>query len=77
VQRVLIGLVLAILYGPPASAADPSIALAPAAMDRVGSIDERFQSYNIEMVEVTGGHFWRPYGDRRKPSKADAPGRSV
>jgi heparanase 1 len=40
-----------------------SIALAPATMARLGAIDERFQSYNIEMVEVTGGHFWRPYGD--------------
>ena len=24
--------------------------------------DDRFQSYNIEMVEVTGGSFWAPYG---------------
>ena len=37
-------------------------------MARLGSIDTRFQSYNIEMVEVTGGHFWRPYAGRRKPS---------
>jgi len=35
--------------------------LAPASMARIGSVDERFQSYNIEMVEVTGGPFWRPY----------------
>ena len=68
-MRVLIGVAFAILCAP-ASAADPSIALAPATMARVGSIDARFQSYNIEMVEVTGGHFWRPYADRRKPSKA-------
>nr|WP_249792859.1 hypothetical protein [Bradyrhizobium sp. BRP22] len=68
----MIGLAIAILCGPSTSAADPSIALAPATMARVGSVDERFQSYNIEMVEVTGGHFWRPYADRRKPSsKAD------
>ncbi|MES5481625.1 hypothetical protein QMZ05_02635 [Bradyrhizobium sp. INPA03-11B] len=32
-----------------------------AAMPRVATIDPRFQSYNIEMVEVTGGRFWRPY----------------
>ena len=24
-------------------------------MPRIGTVDERFQSYNIEMVEVTGG----------------------
>src|SRR5437867_4028032 len=37
-------------------------ALAPARMARVGTIDDRFQSYNVEMVEVTGGRFWKPYG---------------
>ena len=30
-------------------------------MARVATIDARFQSYNIEMVEVTGGRFWKPY----------------
>jgi len=30
-------------------------------MARIGSVDERFQSFNIEMVEVTGGRFWKPY----------------
>ncbi|WP_312016947.1 hypothetical protein [Bradyrhizobium jicamae] len=29
-------------------------------MPRVANIDPRFQSYNIEMVEVTGGRFWKP-----------------
>jgi hypothetical protein len=33
----------------------------PANMPRIGAVDERFQSYNIEMVEITGGRFWRPY----------------
>jgi hypothetical protein len=37
-------------------------AIDPTNMSRVGTVDERFQSYNIEMVEVTGGHFWKPYG---------------
>jgi hypothetical protein len=30
-------------------------------MARVGTIEERFQSYNVEMVEVIGGRFWKPY----------------
>lgn len=34
----------------------------PATLPRIGTIDERYQSYNVEMVEVTGGRFWRPYG---------------
>lgn len=29
---------------------------------KVAQVDERFQSYNVEMVEVTGGRFWAPYG---------------
>ncbi len=31
-------------------------------MIRIGTVDERFQSYNVEMIEVTGGNFWKPYG---------------
>jgi hypothetical protein len=37
------------------------ISLDPANMPRIGTVAERFQSYNIEMVEVTGGPFWKPY----------------
>src|SRR5205823_953524 len=42
-----------------ASAMEPTIA--PANMVRIGIVDKRFHSYNIEMVEVTGGNFWKPY----------------
>jgi hypothetical protein len=34
-------------------------------MSRIGTADERFQSYNVEMVEVTGGRFWKPYTKER------------
>jgi len=30
-------------------------------MEYIGSVDERYQSYNIEMCEVIGGDFWVPY----------------
>jgi heparanase 1 len=43
------------------SAQAPVTAIAPGSMPRVGTVDERFQSYNIEAVEVTGGRFWKPY----------------
>lgn len=36
--------------------------LTPADMPRITETDARFQSYNVEMVEVTGGRFWKPYG---------------
>jgi hypothetical protein len=39
-------------------------------MARTGTVDERFQSYNIEMIEVTGGRFWKPYSANGKPASA-------
>lgn len=34
----------------------------PKSMPRLGTVDQRFQSYNVEMAEVIGGRFWKPYG---------------
>jgi heparanase 1 len=45
-------------------------------MTHVGSIDERYQSYNIEMLEITGGMFWKPYGAASNGQTAGAPDRS-
>src|ERR1700724_287005 len=42
-------------------------------MRRIGTVDERFQSYNIEMVEVIGGRFWKPYRDIDALLKAQPP----
>lgn len=30
-------------------------------MKKLGTVDERYQSFNIEMCEVVGGDFWIPY----------------
>jgi len=38
--------------------------VSPATMPRIGTVDPRFQSYNVEMVEVIGGRFWKPYGSK-------------
>jgi len=43
-------------------AASQPFSLTPATMPRIGAVDGRYQSYNVEMLEVTGGRFWRPYG---------------
>ena len=45
-------------------------AISPATMPKIGTIDERFQSYNIEMVEVTGGRFWKPYASKEATQTA-------
>lgn len=50
----------------------PAPVIAPGHMPRVNTIDARFQSYNVEMVEVTGGRFWKPYASR--PTAPPAPG---
>jgi hypothetical protein len=30
-------------------------------MPRIAAVDPRYQSYNVEMAEVIGGNFWKPY----------------
>jgi heparanase len=46
--------------------------LVPARLPRIGTVDARFQSYNIEMVEITGGRFWKPYdGQTTSPPGTD------
>jgi hypothetical protein len=30
-------------------------------MQAIATIDDRFESYNVEMAEVIGGKFWKPY----------------
>ena len=46
------------------------VKVTPSTMPRVATIDERFQSYNIEMVEVTGGRFWKPYDQPKDATKS-------
>ena len=36
----------------------------PAKMPKIGTVDSRFAYYNIEMAEVTGGNFWKPYSSK-------------
>src|SRR5688572_5136671 len=52
--------------GEPPKRASPvqPIAIRPAGLARIGNVDPRYQSYNVEMLEVTGGKFWAPYGPR-------------
>ncbi|MBA4766127.1 MAG: hypothetical protein H2049_00655 [Porphyrobacter sp.] len=45
-----------------ACATAPSDGLGLASLDKLATVDPRFQAYNVEMVEVTGGRFWAPYG---------------
>src|ERR1700745_4145579 len=51
----------------------PSLAVAPSEMPRLSTVDARFLSYNVEMVEVTGGRFWKPYQAGANPVKPNSP----
>jgi len=53
-----------------APAQAPTISIDPSRLPPLATIDERFQSYNLEMVEVTGGRFWKPY---RRNASAPSP----
>jgi glycosyl hydrolase family 79 len=55
-----------------AGAAAGEATIAPADLSAVGTIDERFQSFNVEMVGVTGGPFWKPYAARDELAKPEA-----
>ena len=43
------------------AASRPSVSFSPATMPAITTIDDRFESYNVEMAEVIGGKFWKPY----------------
>ncbi|MCG2640687.1 MULTISPECIES: hypothetical protein [Bradyrhizobium] len=50
----------------PRAAGAGDLSIAPTDMKAIGTVDARFQSYNVEMVEVTGGRFWKPYARTRR-----------
>jgi hypothetical protein len=64
-------MVAALLVTLPCRSLAEQLSISPASMARIGTVDERFQSYNIEMVEVTGGRFWKPYGPKTSARDSD------
>lgn len=46
-----------------------TVIIDPARLPKVGTVDPAFVSYNIEMVEVTGGRFWKPYAMNLQASR--------
>ena len=57
----IIAVVLVLASIAPLPVRGQAVSLDPAKMPRIATVDERFASYNIEMAEVTGGNFWKPY----------------
>jgi hypothetical protein len=48
----------------------PATTIDPVHMAKLGTVDPRYLSYNVEMVEVTGGRFWRPYSSLARPAES-------
>jgi len=48
--------------------------LNPANMPIISTVNTRFQSFNTEMLEVTGGRFWKPYKDVKPEMTVGTPG---
>lgn len=71
--RLSAALVAALGFTLAGAATDGPVVLQPGQFPKLGSIDPRFQSFNIEMIEVTGGAFWKPYGAGEDAAKVPTP----
>jgi hypothetical protein len=67
--------VLAAGAGSPFQASQSAPALDPSKLRRVAVVDERYQSYNVEMAEVIGARFWKPYPKAGTAQLPPAPSR--
>lgn len=70
---LLVGGITGILTGAGSAQEASPVKLNPSTMPKRGSVDSRYLSFNIEMVEVTGGRFWKPYGSTTSQPPAQAP----
>ncbi len=61
-----LGLIASAAMGLATTAMAQPVSLTPSTMPRIGTVDARYQSYNVEMLEVTGGRFWKPCKDIAK-----------
>jgi len=51
----------------------PAALIAAAKLPQIATVDERFLSYNVEMAEVIGGNFWKPYTPQDRIATAAKP----
>ncbi len=59
---LLVAITCTLLASAAASASSiPEVTIDPRDLRPIGTVDERYQSYNIEMIEVVGGKWWAPY----------------
>ncbi|HZQ42490.1 MAG TPA: hypothetical protein VFA99_04530 [Acidobacteriaceae bacterium] len=63
---------LILITSSPINAQQTAPGITPSSLAKLTTVDPRFQSYNIEMLEVTGGRFWKPYTAASTPSQPSA-----
>jgi heparanase len=74
---IFIVAVVVVLASVPLRLQAQAVSLDPAKLPRVGTVDERFASYNIEMAEVTGGNFWKAYHGHNSATEGGKPAQSA
>jgi heparanase 1 len=42
----------------------------PESLSRIATVGDRYQSYNVEMAEVIGGTFWKPYDELQEMAES-------
>jgi len=67
------GLLILLPFACALQAQTDAVPVDPAKMPRVAVVDERYASYNVEMAEVTGGSFWKPYSADAKNGRSQQP----
>ena len=75
----VVRLAVGCLLGAAAPSAAAAAEIQPGHLPRIGTVDTRFQSYNVEMAEIIGADFWRAYGPSGKVETEPArpPGKHV
>ncbi|HKR28440.1 MAG TPA: hypothetical protein VJS11_13345 [Acidobacteriaceae bacterium] len=69
---LLVGAIIGVVCGAASAQQSAPVKLNPSTMPKRGSVDPHYLSYNVEMVEVTGGRFWKPYGSTASEPPAPA-----
>jgi len=76
-MRLLVATAILLLVGGTGAIAQsnqPSSTVTPARMPVIATVDDRYQSYNIELVEVMGGTWWAPYSQQPSVPAASSGG---
>src|SRR5258708_18128378 len=70
---VMTGIAIGAVWAQSAASAGTTVRVNPAKMPKLSTVDSRFVSYNVEMVEVTGGRLLEPYSDDLSAPKNPTP----